>query len=187
MDEALIYLRLGFEHILDVEGYDHMLFLLAMVAPFTYKHFKSLLLLVTAFTLGHCLTLILGGLGLVKLPSSTVELGIAVTILLTALYHLFRPSSKVTITTYALILGFGLIHGLGFSGYIRSLLGKENVVLPLLSFNIGIELGQIVILSVILLIQWVWLGLLNFPLRIWRSILLSLAIVLSMSLVLGRI
>ena len=124
MDEALIYLSLGFEPILDIEGYDHMLFLLAMVAPFTFKHFRSLALLVTSFTLGHCLTLILGGLGWVKLPSSVVELGIAVTILLTALYHLLRFSTKITMWTYILILGFVLITGLEFSGYIRNRSGK---------------------------------------------------------------
>ena len=187
MEEAWIYLRLGFDHILDVEGYDHMLFLLAMVAPFTYKHSKALLLLVTAFTLGHCLTLILGGLGWVNLPSSIVELGIAVTILMTAIYHLLRPSSTVTIMTYSLILGFGLIHGLGFSGYIRSLLGQENVVLPLLTFNIGIELGQIVILAVILLVQWIWLKVEKTGHLYWRYGVSILAAALAIQMILERL
>lgn len=148
------YLKLGFEHILDPQGYDHILFVLALAILYRPKQWRKVIVLVTAFTLGHSLTLALSALDLVKVNAQLVETLIPITIVLTALYNIFvhKDSSKKLQANYGLAAGFGLIHGLGFSNYFKAILGKEeSVFMPLLSFNIGVELGQIIIVALTLL------------------------------------
>lgn len=149
------YLLLGWEHILDPGGYDHLLFLLALLASHEAAAWRRVVLLVTAFTVGHSLTLAWTALHGPLLPSPLVEFLIPVTILVTALGNLTQlgrsESSDPWGKQYALTTLFGLIHGMGFSGFFRSLLGPgSNVLLPLVSFNIGIELGQICFVALVM-------------------------------------
>lgn len=153
-----IYFRLGFDHILDIKGYDHMLFLLALCIPFTIKDWKKVLLLATAFTLGHSATLIINTLEIFSFPTVWVEFFIPVTIVFTALYDLFRKQNGSMGFHYLLTFIFGLIHGMGFSNFLRSSLfpGEEHkLVWQLLSFNIGIEIGQILIVLLFICLFWV--------------------------------
>jgi hypothetical protein len=172
MSAFLSYLKLGFLHITDFAGYDHMLFLLALVAGYTIQEWKDVLGLATAFTLGHSLTLILVSLGIVRVNSNLVEFLIPLTIFLTAIGNLSLPNLNFRHTAklrYAMVTGFGLIHGMGFSGYLSSLLGREaNVFQPLLAFNIGIELGQILILGAMILLAWLLTGPLKLSHKWWR-------------------
>lgn len=152
-----LYFRLGVEHILDLQGFDHMLFIIALCSLYTLRDWRKVLLLVTAFTLGHSVTLILATLGVFKVNTAWVEFLIPLTILITAATHIFRRqegfSSGKLYVNYIYAAVFGLIHGLGFSGYLRSLLGRSGqIVKPLLAFNLGIEIGQILIVSFFLLI-----------------------------------
>lgn len=160
--EFLLYLRLGFHHIADLAGYDHILFVAALSIPYAPRDWRRLAVLVTAFTLGHSLTLALATLRLVAVRGAVVEALIPATILATALLT-FAPRTAdghgavahVPRSRYLLAAVFGLIHGLGFSTYLRSLLGEEeSIVLPLFAFNIGLELGQLMILSVVLAAGW---------------------------------
>ena len=149
-----VYAKLGFHHITDLAGYDHMLFLLALVASFRPSDWKKILVLITAFTVGHSITLGLAVLDVVSIDSTWVEFLIPVTIAITAGLNLIRPEKTTTSAIwleYLLALGFGLIHGLGFSNYLRALLMDELLV-PLLSFNIGLEAGQILVLGSIILV-----------------------------------
>src|SRR5689334_14130401 len=117
-----VYLKLGFHHIADLQGYDHLLFLVALCAAYAYTNWKRVLVLVTAFTIGHSLTLALSSLNILVLNPALIEVLIPVTILLTSLKNLFF-SSKTERTwdpSYFLPLIFGLIHGLGFSSYFKS-------------------------------------------------------------------
>lgn len=145
------YLQLGFEHILDIQGYDHILFITALVAIYTLDKWKNILILVTAFTIGHSITLALSALGVVVFRSDVVEFLIPLTILFTAFHNAFAThdlSSKYS-WSYLLALVFGWIHGLGFSNYFKALLGKEeSIVGPLLAFNVGVELGQLIIVII---------------------------------------
>lgn len=158
LDEFRVYLELGFRHIADLAGYDHILFVVALAIPFNIRDWRRLAVLVTAFTLGHSVTLALATLRLVAVSSQLVETLIPATILLTALGAYTsatpqRPENPVTLSRYVMALFFGLIHGLGFSTYLRALLGdEESIVVPLLAFNIGLEIGQLVILAVVLTI-----------------------------------
>ncbi len=158
IDEFLVYFELGFRHIADLAGYDHILFVAALAIPFSVRDWRRLAVLVTAFTIGHSLTLALATLRLVSVPSQLVETLIPATILFTALdaYSSATPQraeNPVTRRRYAVALLFGLIHGLGFSTYLRALLGnEESIAGPLLAFNVGLEIGQLVILSIVLAI-----------------------------------
>lgn len=147
-----VYAKLGFQHITDFAGYDHMLFLLALVASFRPSDWKKILVLITAFTVGHSITLALAVLDVVRIDSELVEFLIPVTIVITATLNLVRPvkttGSEIWLE-YFLALGFGLIHGLGFSNYLRALLMDELLV-PLLSFNVGLEAGQILVVGLII-------------------------------------
>ena len=151
-----LYFKLGLQHILDLQGFDHILFILALCAVYVARDWVKILLLVTAFTLGHSLTLALATFEVVQIRSEVIEFLIPVTIAFTALVTLIKPkpnSGKGIQLNYLLALFFGLIHGLGFSNYLRSLLGKEaSIWQPLLAFNVGLEVGQIVIVGAFLLI-----------------------------------
>lgn len=152
---ASVYLDLGLEHILDIKGYDHMLFLLALCIPFTLRDWKKVLILATAFTIGHSVTLALSTLDLVRFPMDWIEFLIPVTILLTARYDLLRGTSINRNLHYGMALFFGLIHGMGFSNFLRGSMfpGEEsNLVWQLLYFNIGIEIGQIFVVIIFLII-----------------------------------
>jgi len=155
LGDSLLYLRLGFHHIADLAGYDHILFVAALTIPFTRRDWKRLAVLVTAFTVGHSITLALATLRLVQVPSALVEALIPATIVATAALS-WRTGSPghehepVSVGRYLMATAFGLIHGLGFSTYLRSLLGdEESLVLPLLAFNVGIEVGQLLILAIV--------------------------------------
>ena len=154
-----VYLQLGLEHILDLKGYDHILFVVALTTVYGLRQWRHLLVLVTAFTVGHSITLALATLRLVEINSDLVEFLIPVTILITALINIGErfwdkriPEGDVESrgswqAKYVLALLFGLIHGLGFSNFLRAVLGgEESLFLPLFSFNVGLEIGQLVIL-----------------------------------------
>lgn len=149
------YLSLGFQHLLNWQAMDHLLFILAITCIFTWADIKQILWLVTAFTLGHSVTLAIATIGWISVNPEWIEFLIPCTILLSAIQNLnFKDNKKrsPSKTPYYIVLFFGLIHGLGFSNYLQSLLGKESSLFsPLLAFNIGLELGQLIIVSLILI------------------------------------
>ncbi|WP_341226127.1 HupE/UreJ family protein [uncultured Arcticibacterium sp.] len=180
MQEFLIYLKLGYQHITDLNGFDHILFIIALCAISSVKQWKSVLILITAFTLGHSITLALSTTGLVNVNSELIELLIPITILITCVVNFFHKFKKSIYTEpknkqfirYVIASLFGLIHGLGFSNYLRSLLGAENsIVKPLLAFNIGLEFGQIIIVMAILLINFLMISILDLRRKTWNLIL----------------
>jgi hypothetical protein len=164
------YWQLGLLHICTPRAADHLTFLLALCAPYVLADWRRVLALVTSFTLGHSLTLALSTLGLVAFNPTIIEALIPVTIMVTALVNLrgagAAPAGRVlrarapvlTAAPNLLALGFGLIHGLGFSNYLRSLLGPNSrPVQELFAFNVGVEVGQVLIVAVILLLGLVLL------------------------------
>ena len=146
-------IALGITHITDWQGYDHMLYLLALVARYDLRHAGKAALLATAFTVGHSLTLAVASLDLFRVPGKWVEFLIPVTILITALWSLRsgEGSAQTRRRTYIMAACFGLIHGLGFSSFFRINVGDgEGMLFKLLKFNLGVELGQILILLIAL-------------------------------------
>jgi hypothetical protein len=147
MDQFLIYLYMGFEHISDIKGYDHMLFIITLCTVYKISDWKKVAILVTAFTIGHSVTLALSALKIIITDAGIIEVLIPVTILCTSIYNLFyRPSSDKGIFSlnYLLALTFGFVHGLGFSNFFNALLGDSmNIAIPLFAFNLGLEFGQL--------------------------------------------
>ena len=148
------FLKLGIGHILNVEAFDHLLFLMALLLG--CQRLKPMLLVITGFTLAHSLTLALAALDLVTISPRIVEPAIAASILFVAAEN-FRREEK-SWHRYALTCGFGLIHGFGFASALRDsgLAGRgSEIVLPLLAFNGGVEIGQLTVAAVLLPVLFV--------------------------------
>ena len=175
-----VYLRLGFEHLLDLRAYDHLLFLAVLCAPYPAARWRELLVLVTAFTAGHSASLALATLGWVRLDSDLVEYLILATIAATAAGNLVMagrrssatpggPTPRASRSRYLVAAVFGVVHGLGFSTFLRLALGAErSLFLPLLSFNVGLELAQIAAVGVLLALTLVATKFLRTPPRAWN-------------------
>ena len=173
MNSLIFYIKLGFEHISDFAGYDHMLFLVALCAIYRIQEWKSILILVTAFTIGHSVTLVLSSLDILIIQSNIIEFLIPITIFLTALNNVIGSNSKEKRSkmnkNYVMALFFGFIHGMGFSNYFKALLmDSSSITLPLLGFNIGIELGQIIVVFFIVSVAYIFLNKLKVRHRDWN-------------------
>jgi hypothetical protein len=146
-DIFLSYLKLGYQHIVDISSLDHILFVITLCAVYHLSEWRKIAIVITAFTVGHSITLVLAALGIIVPNRYVIELLIPVTILISAVFNLVAykikiPSAKLYVK-YAFALFFGLIHGMSFSSFFSDLMGDASaVVLPLFSFNVGIELGQ---------------------------------------------
>ena len=173
MHSIALYLELGLKHIADLAGYDHILFLVALCAVYRVEDWRRLIVLVTAFTVGHSITLALSGFEIVVIPSNIVEFLIPVTIFLTALRNVTSsasPGQSVNMTShYLMALGFGFIHGMGFSNYFRALMmDSSSIVVPLLGFNLGIEAGQLMVVVAIMLVAFLIVNVIGVKHRDWN-------------------
>lgn len=198
--EFLTFFRLGVEHLLDLAGYDHLLFLIALVGTIPIGRWRTLFWLVTAFTVGHTLTLALATLDVVRVSRGFVEALIPATILITSLLALWEMRPAMTDRSipvgekeglgarWMLALTFGLIHGLGFSGFLRQLLGsEESLLFPLLAFNVGLEVAQLLVVGCV-----VFGGALVIRTRVltpvrWRASIASVAALFAVVLLVQRV
>jgi HupE / UreJ protein len=173
MNEFSLWLTMGLEHILDLDGYDHICYIVALSIMFSWKDWRGLLLQVTAFTLGHSLSLALSVLNVLQFPQPWIEILIPITILITCLNNLranVRENSFFQKTNFTMALSFGLIHGLGFSYLLKMMLGKnENVLFPLFSFNVGLEIGQLIIVSIVLLLTFLSTYFFKIEKKYWQT------------------
>ena len=194
MSEFQAYLQLGFDHITDSNGYDHILFIVALCTIYTLIDWKKVIILVTAFTIGHSITLALSTMGMISIRPDVIELLIPITILFTAILNFFHKTTKSSYVKeetysprYPLALTFGLIHGLGFSNYLRALLGKEaDIVEPLLGFNVGLELGQLIIVFIILAIAFLAIEILRLSKLRWNDIISGIIVGMAISLIINN-
>ena len=157
MNDFAFFFNLGWEHIISADALDHQLFILALTAIYLVNDWKKVLILVTAFTIGHSLTLALSSFRVISIDSKWVEFLIPLTIVITALFNLFKTDRHYGQYKwqYVLALFFGLIHGLGFANTVRILLAKaQGIAVPLFSFNIGLEVGQVVVAAFVLLLSY---------------------------------
>ena len=191
MSDFLLWFQLGLNHITDLQGYDHMLFLLVTTVVFILRDIKKVLILITGFTIGHSITLVLSTLNILSLNTNLIELCIAITIFITAAYQILQLKSKNNNVSlkfeFVLISLFGLIHGLGFSNMLKSLLGtEENITLPLFYFNLGIEAGQILIVCIILTISTLIINKLKANRMIYIAILSMIVLIISGNMIKHR-
>lgn len=190
MNQFSTYFTLGLEHISDLQGYDHILFIVTLCAAYSITEWKKVAILVTAFTLGHSLTLSLSAYRVLLFNSQIIEILIPVTILLTCLINIIlQPSSSGTIGyKYLMALTFGFIHGMGFSNFFNSLFDADsNILLPLFAFNIGIEVGQLVIIFTFFAIYFGLNKIVNIEQRSWKLFLSFGGSIISLMLIVDRI
>ncbi|QZK91487.1 HupE/UreJ family protein [Flavobacterium sp. CHNK8] len=179
MQEFWIYFQIGLKHVLDIHAYDHVLFLIALAVPYSFKDWKRIVLLVTLFTIGHTMALMLSVFGIIAIKVNVVELLIPITILITALFNLFtagKSSKKESINLiFFITLFFGIIHGLGFSNYFKSILGGDaaSKMLPLAEFALGIEAAQITVVFVVLILSYIVQTIFRFSKRDWTLVMSS--------------
>lgn len=177
MSEFWLYFKIGLNHVLDIHAYDHVLFLIALMVPYAFKDWKRVLILVSLFTLGHTLALLLSVFGIVSVKASLVEFLIPITILVTAVFHLFtagKSSKNESITFVAIVtLFFGIIHGLGFSNYFKTILpgNASDKLLPLLEFALGIEAAQVIVVFLVLILAYIVQTFFRFSKRDWALVM----------------
>jgi len=190
MQDFLFYLKLGWEHIISLDALDHQLFVLALIAVYSFNDVKKILLLVTAFTIGHSVTLALSIFDIVRINSAWVEFLIPLTIVLTSLGNILMKNKKQSQNkiNYYLALVFGLIHGMGFANTARVMIAKsQSIAVPLLGFNIGLELGQIAIVFGILILLFILLKVFKVNQKDWILFVSSGVFALSLKMTLERI
>ncbi|MEI8136592.1 MAG: HupE/UreJ family protein [Bacteroidota bacterium] len=177
MNEFWIWFSTGVEHILDLRGYDHILFVTLLVITYCFNKWGKLLLLVSAFTLGHSISLALSVTNQIHLPQVLVEFLIGLSILITSAHHLInynKTEEQNSLFLLCLVTFFGLIHGLGFSYLLKSMLGKEeSIFFPLLFFNLGIELGQLIIIAIVLILSLLFAFVFKIQYKLYKFILVS--------------
>lgn len=182
MQEFLIYFNMGLTHVLDINAYDHILFLIALMIPYAFKDWSRVLILVSLFTLGHTLALLLSVFGVVKIQAHIVEFLIPITILVTAIFHLFtagKSGKKESITFVAIVtVVFGLVHGLGFSNYFNTIMAgtRADKLIPLLEFALGIEAAQIIVVIAVLILAYVVQTGFRFSKRDWALVMSAFVI-----------
>ena len=158
MDIFKTWFMVGFDHILNVQALDHILFVLALVVIYKPNMIKQIVILITAFTIGHSITLILSALDIINYNQKVIEFAIPLTIVITSLNNILNRKKIITKamgTNYIIALVFGLIHGLGFANYLKALLFQDNIILELFSFNVGIEAAQLIVVFIFSIISFV--------------------------------
>lgn len=193
------YLHLGFDHIADLAGYDHILFIIALCAIYRLAEWRKVAILVTAFTIGHSLTLALAALDIIPVQGDLIEFLIPVTIFATAMYnvivHRFESNNlegtfdRRVNFNYVFAMVFGLIHGMGFSNFFRSLVNPDNrgeLVRQLFAFNVGVEIGQLTIVAGILIASLIAFRVLKIRQREWTLFISGAAAGISLTLALER-
>ena len=179
MSDFWLYLKLGLNHVLDWQAYDHILFLIVLVAAYTFSSWKKILILVSLFTVGHTISLLLASYNVVTVSSTWIELLIPITILIAAIYNLFttgnnRDSESLGLF-YVITIFFGLIHGFGFASYFK-IINDDNTILPLLEFALGIEIAQLIVVLLVLLLGFIFQTIFRFNKRDWVLVISSIVI-----------
>jgi len=181
LDNFWFNVQYGINHVLDFNGYDHVLFLMALTVPYTFRDWKRILILVSTFTLGHTLSLVLAAYNIVSINGSLVEFLIPITILIVALYNIFTAGKKSKEQKIGVLflttLFFGLIHGLGFAREFKMFIGKaESKVMPLIEFALGIEIAQVIIVFVVLFLGFFTQTIFRFSRRDWVMVLSAIVV-----------
>jgi hypothetical protein len=171
----------GINHVLDIIGYDHLLFLMVLAVPYVFKDWKRMLLLVSMFTLGHTLSLVLAAYGIASVNDKLIEFLIPITILIAAVYNVFTAGKKDRGSKIGLLffttLFFGLVHGLGFAREFKMFAGQsENKLELLIEFALGIEISQIIIIFIVLFLGFLCQTIFRFSRRDWILVISSIAI-----------
>ncbi|NCO63545.1 MAG: HupE/UreJ family protein [Flavobacteriales bacterium] len=189
LENFWFHVEYGINHVLDINAYDHVLFLIVLTVPYIFKDWKHVLLLVSTFTLGHTLSLVLAAYDIININGQLIEFLIPITILLVALFNVFTSGKgaqkeKVGVLFFSTLF-FGLIHGLGFAREFHMLAGKtENKFVLLLEFALGIEIAQLIIVFTVLFLGFLTLTLFRFSKRDWIMVISAIVVGLVIPMIL---
>jgi len=189
LENFWFHVEYGINHVLDINAYDHVLFLIVLSVPYIFKDWKHVLLLVSTFTLGHTLSLVLAAYDIININGQLIEFLIPITILLVALFNVFTSGKgaqkeKVGVLFFSTLF-FGLIHGLGFAREFHMLAGKtENKFVLLLEFALGIEIAQLIIVFTVLFLGFLTLTLFRFSKRDWIMVISAIVVGLVIPMIL---
>ena len=190
MTEFWIWFSTGLHHIIDVSGYDHILFVGLLVVISCFNKWSKLFLLVSAFTLGHSISLALSVTDVLRVNQHIIEFLIAFSIFIAASHNLItfkKTEQKNPVFLLVIIIFFGLIHGLGFSFLLKSMLDKQqSVFFPLLYFNIGIEIGQLIIVILVLVFSLLLAFVFKCPYKLYKFIIVCLIGIISLKMTIER-
>ena len=192
LDEFWFNVNHGINHVLDINGYDHVLFLMVLTVPYLFKDWKRVLFLVTTFTLGHTLSLVLAAFNVIRINVSWVEFLIPVTIILVAVFNVFTAGklpqkNKIGVLFFSTLF-FGLIHGLGFAREFQLMVGaSDNKWAVLFEFAIGIEMAQVIIVFIVLIVSYIMQTVFRFSRRDWMLVVSSIVIGMAIPMVLERV
>lgn len=183
MSEFWVYFKVGLHHVLDINAYDHVLFLIALMIPFSFKDWKRVLLLVSLFTIGHTMALILSVYSVIYVNPTLIEFLIPITIIITAIYTLLtagktsKNNGNISFMGVTTLL-FGVIHGLGFSNYFKSILpgNASDKLIPSLEFALGIEAAQIIVVVVVLVVAYIVQTFFRFSKKDWALVMSAFVI-----------
>ena len=181
LSEFWFNVEYGLKHVLDINGYDHVLFLMVLSVPYLFKDWKRVLILVSVFTLGHTASLVLAAYDVVEINSTLVEFLIPITILVVAIYNVLTASEKTKHHKIGVLfistLFFGLIHGLGFAREFKIFIGRdENKLWPLIEFALGIELAQVIIVFVVLFLGFLAHTVFDVSRRDWKLVVSAIVL-----------
>ena len=181
LQDFWLHVQYGINHVLDINAYDHVLFLIVLAVPYLFRDWKRVLWLVTMFTLGHTISLVLASYGMVKIDGNLIEFLIPVTIMIVAIYNVFTAGKQSKSQKMGLLfvstLFFGLVHGFGFAREFRMSLDKgDSKLLRLFEFALGIEIAQIIIVFIILFLGYIFQTVFRFSKRDWVMVISAIVI-----------
>jgi hypothetical protein len=190
LENVWFNIEYGMNHVLDINAYDHVLFLIVLTVPYLFKDWKRVFLLVSTFTLGHTLSLVLAAYNIVRVNGALIEFLIPITILVVALFNVFTAGKggqkgKVGVLFFSTLF-FGLIHGLGFAREFHMLAGQtDNILLLLIEFALGIEIAQVIIVFVVLFLGYLMQTLFRFSKRDWIMVISAIVVGLVIPMILN--
>jgi len=181
LDSFLSYMQYGMYHVLNVNAYDHILFLIVLTVPYLFKDWKRVLFLVTIFVLGHSVSLAFATYGIISVSNKWIEFLIPMTILIIALVNVFTAGKKTQNEKVGMLffitLFYGLIHGLGFVNAFEATIGKsQSKLISLLEISLGIEIGQIIVVFIILILGFLSQTLFRFSKRDWVMVISAIVV-----------
>lgn len=187
MSDFGLWFGTGVQHITDLGGYDHILFVTLLSISYTFASWRKLVMMITAFTVGHSISLAISVLTNIDINTALIEFLIALSIFLSAIYQLWAKENTETKWLYIIVVLFGLIHGTGFSYLLKAMLGREEAVaMPLLYFNLGLEVGQLLIVAIVLVMNLI-VERLKVKLPVYKMVVVSLIGIVSLKMVVERV
>ena len=190
LEDFWFNVQYGINHVLDINAYDHVLFLIVLTVPYLFNDWKRVLILVSTFTLGHTLSLVLAAYNIVYVNSVLIEFLIPITILVVALFNVFTsgkgPQKNKISLLFISTLFFGLVHGLGFAREFQLMVGKAgNKLETLIEFALGIEISQVIIVFIVLFLSYLIQTVFRFSKRDWVMVISAMVVGLVIPMILN--